>query len=63
MKNDYKLQGAIEKIQVEIEKDVGEILAAMEQYTRLTKSEIVNTAIKRFISQHLDFMPPRKKAG
>jgi hypothetical protein len=63
MKDDYKLQGATTKLQIDIEKDVAEKLEAIEGFAKFSKSEIVNTAVKRFISQHMDFLPPRKKAG
>jgi hypothetical protein len=61
MKDDYKIQGAVAKIQVDVEKDVAEKLQAMESFTKISTSELVNTAVKRFITQHMDFFPPRKK--
>lgn len=62
MKDDYKLQGTIAKLQIDVEKDVAEKLQAMESFTKIPTSELVNTAVKRFITQHMDFLPPRKKS-
>jgi hypothetical protein len=65
MRDDYKIQGTTVKLEVEIEKDVAEKLAKMETHSKLTRSELANTALKRFISAHNDFMPstgaPAKK--
>jgi hypothetical protein len=58
MRDDYKLQGPTAKVSVELEKPVAEILADMEKHAKLSQAEIVNTALKRFISQHKDFLPP-----
>lgn len=60
MREDYKIKGSVEKLQIEIEKEVVETLKKMEAHTKLTASEIANTALKRFISQHKDFLPPAK---
>ena len=58
MRDDYKINGATEKVEIEVEKSIAEKLAAMEKYSKLTRSEIANTALKRFISSHKDFLPP-----
>ena len=57
MRDDYKLVGAVAKIEVEVEKEVAEILKEMVKYTKLSESEIANTALKRFITAHKDFLP------
>ena len=57
MLDDYKLKGKIIRIEVEIEEEVAEKLIRMEKHTNLSKAEIVNTALKRFISSHKDFLP------
>ncbi len=57
MLDDYKIQGSTLKIEVEIETEIAEILLAMEQHSKLSKSELTNTALKRFISHHKDFLP------
>lgn len=59
MLDDYKLKGTTEKIELEIEKEVIEILSKMAKHAKLSKSEIANTALKRFISAHKDFLPSR----
>lgn len=58
MRDDYKIQGPTAKLQVEVEKDIAEKLAKMEAYSKLTQAELTNTALKRFISAHKDFLPP-----
>lgn len=58
MRDDYKLSGPTQKIQVELETHVCEQLEAMEEFTKLKSSELINTALKRFITQHKDFLPP-----
>ena len=60
MRDNYKLKGSLQKLEVEIEKEVAEILLEMEKHSKLTRSELANTALKRFISHHKDFLPPRK---
>ncbi len=61
MLDDYKLKGATEKVEVEIEKEVKEILSKMEKHSKLSLSEMTNTALKRFISSHKDFLPTKGK--
>lgn len=58
MRDDYKISGEKSKLEIEVEKSVFEKLLSMEQYSKLTRSELTNTALKRFISAHKDFMPP-----
>lgn len=67
MRDQYKLQGTTENLTITVEKDVCEILKAMESQTKLSVSELANTALKRFISAHKDFLPadfkkPQKSA-
>ena len=61
MRDDYKIKGATAKIEVEVEREVAERLSTMEKHTKLTRSEIANTALKRFISAHKDFLPQEEK--
>ena len=61
MKDDYKIQGVTTKLEVDVEKETAEILSAMEKYSKHTRSELTNTALKRFISHHKDFLPPPQK--
>lgn len=58
MREDYKLNGPLTKVEVEFEKEVAERLMAMEKFSKFSRSELVNTALKRFISSHKDFLPP-----
>ncbi len=58
MRDDYKIKEVTGKLEVEVEKKVIDRLILMEGYSKLTRSEITNVALKRFISQHKDFMPP-----
>jgi hypothetical protein len=60
MKEDYALKGESVKVTVELEKEVIEILKKMSEFTKFSESEMVNTAVKRFISTHSDFLPKRK---
>ena len=60
MKEDYPLKGESVKAQYDLEKEVVEILKKMSEFTKFSESEIVNTAVKRFISTHSDFLPKRK---
>ncbi|MGE0614274.1 MAG: hypothetical protein AB7P04_01425 [Bacteriovoracia bacterium] len=61
MLDDYKIDGPKQKLDVEIEKDVSDKLQLMVQYTKLSPSEITNTALKRFIITHKDFLPPANR--
>ncbi len=60
MRDDYTIQKATASVQITIEKEVVETLQQMEKHTKLTVSELANTAIKRFIASHKDFLPPTK---
>lgn len=61
MRDDYKFKGPTVKVNAEVEKDVAEKLLSMEKYSKLSQSEIINTALKRFITQHKDFLPPEAR--
>ena len=61
MLDDYKLNGRTKKLDVEVEAEVAEILSVMEKHSKFSQSEITNTALKRFISQHKDFLPTLDK--
>lgn len=58
MRQDYKIQGATTKVELEVEQTVAEILTKMELYSKIPRSELANTALKRFIASHKDFLPP-----
>lgn len=57
MRNDYKLNGNTESLNVKIEKEVYETLKKMEEKTKISTDELTNTALKRFIATHKDFLP------
>lgn len=57
MRDDYKLQGETVRVELQLEKAVAEALDKMEKFSKHSKGELTNTALKRFISQHKDFMP------
>lgn len=57
MREDYKIVKPTGSIHLQIENDVIDTLKAMESQTKLNVSELANTAIKRFISAHNDFIP------
>lgn len=59
MRDDYKMKGPLGKLEVQVEKEVIETLVKMEKHTHITVGELVNTALKRFISHHKDYLPPR----
>jgi hypothetical protein len=61
MKEDYPLKGETTKVSIELEKGVAETLNTMSEYSKLKVSELVNTAVKRFIAVHSDFLPPKKR--
>lgn len=62
MRENYKLEGAISTIELKLEKQVLETLQKMSEHTHIPVSELANTAIRRFISGHKDFLPaPAKK--
>lgn len=61
MRDDYKIAGKTIKLELNIEKEVADRLTAMEKHTKLSLSEMANTALKRFISSHKDFLPPEER--
>ena len=62
MRDDYKMQGKLVKVTVEVEENVATTLVEMEKFAKLSQSELANTALKRFITHHSDFLPPSFKA-
>ncbi len=57
MRDDFKFKETTKKVELELEATVAEQLAKMEAYSKIKAGELANTAIKRFISQHKDFLP------
>jgi len=44
-------------ITVTVEKEVAEYLKVMAEHTKIPEGELVNTAMRRFISAHSDYFP------
>lgn len=57
MRDDYKMQGKLVKVSIEVEEGVAATLLEMEKFSKHTQSELANTALKRFIAHHKDFLP------
>lgn len=57
MKDDYKIRTETLSLNVKIEKEVYETLKKMEEKTKIPADELTNTALKRFIATHKDFLP------
>ncbi|NDG85270.1 MAG: hypothetical protein EBX52_09590 [Proteobacteria bacterium] len=60
MKEDYALKGQTVQVSLQLEKEVAETLKKMSEYTKFGESEILNTALKRFIAVHSDYLPVKK---
>jgi metal-responsive CopG/Arc/MetJ family transcriptional regulator len=60
MKEDYPLKGPTVEVKVQLEKEVSETLKKMAEYKKLGESEMINTAVKRFIAVHSDYLPRKK---
>lgn len=56
-KGENKPKGQLVKAEFELEKTIVDQLKAMESHTKISQSELVTTALKRFISQHKDYFP------
>lgn len=61
MKEDYPLKGETIAITIQLEVEVADKLKKMSTYTKLSESEIMNTATKRFIAVHSDFLPKKSR--
>jgi hypothetical protein len=57
MRENYKINAPVGTITLKLETDVIETLEVMEKHVELPMNELVNTAVKRFISSHNDFLP------
>jgi hypothetical protein len=60
MKDDYPLKGPTVKLSVELETEVAETIKKMSDFKKIGVSEMINTAVKRFIATHSDFIPKKK---
>jgi len=61
MKEDYPFKGETKQVTVTLEVEVSETIKKMAEFTKLGESEMINTAVKRFIATHSDFLPKKKK--
>lgn len=61
MKKDYKLVGNTVKLDATVEEEVIVTLKKMAEFSKHTVDEMTNTALKRFISSHKDFLPPEER--
>lgn len=52
-----KPKGDLVKVQYELEKEIVDCIAAMEAHTKMSATTLVGTALKRYISQHKDYLP------
>lgn len=57
MLDEYEVKGPTVKIEAEVEEKVAELIQQMANFKHFTNSEIINTALKRFIANHKDFLP------
>ena len=57
VKGETKKSADCVKVELELERTLSEQLSAMESFTKISKSELVTTALKRFISSHKDYFP------
>jgi hypothetical protein len=57
MRENYKLNGPLTNLNVQLEAEMVETLQVMEKHVNIPVAELVNTAIKRYISAHNDFLP------
>ena len=57
MRENYKITSPVGTVTLKLESEVIETLEVMEKHVKLPLNELVNTAVKRFISAHNDFLP------
>ncbi len=59
MREDYAFKTDATEVKLKLEVKVAELLTVMAKHTKLSEAEIANTAIKRFIATHRDFIPEK----
>lgn len=57
MRDEYPIKGTTQSLQVNVEASVAETIKKMAEHTKMSESELANTALKRFIATHKDFLP------
>lgn len=50
------------KLELSIDRKIVDQLKAMESFTKIPQTELVTTALKRFIASHKDYFPEDYKA-
>lgn len=45
------------KLEIELESKLIDQLQVMEKFTKISRSELLSTALRRFISAHKDYFP------
>ncbi len=61
MKSPYHKHGNLDtKLEVTVERYVADAIKTMATHSKLPEGEIVNTALRRYISTHSDLFPGRK---
>jgi hypothetical protein len=48
------------KLEIDLDVEVIELMKKMEAYSKISMSEHVETALKRYITSHKDFLPESK---
>lgn len=48
-------------LQVKVEKEVADLLKIMAESSKIPEGELVNTAIRRYIATHSDYIPKKYK--
>lgn len=49
------------RIEVQVEKEVAELIQAMSEHAKIPVDEIVNTSLRRYIATHSDYIPKKFK--
>ena len=61
MKSPYHKHGNLDTtVQVTVERYVADALKTMSLHMKISEGDIVNTAMRRFMSTHSDFFPDKK---
>lgn len=58
MRDDYKITTPTSELKAHVEVEVAKVIVEMSKYSKHSESELINTALKRFIASHKDFLPP-----
>ena len=61
MLDDYRIKGGRERISLDVEPEVARALGEMSAFIGIAVDELANTALRRFIAAHKDFLPPARQ--